>query len=387
MNKKSKFILENIYLDLCQKDITDEELEFNSNCLYLSVIPDFIENNEEKFINHKSNEYIEYIRKCMDDLYNLKISCTFKPSILILIKLTTLFKNEFDDCNLDFLFTKIVKYISYLHSDLLLINSKNTIDINNNIYYDYVLQSCIMQFYESLGCSEDLGCTEGFYNFCDKIFYIKKSNYYLLSSELDFIDKNHNLNSQQYNNLKFNLFLGVLSQLALVDKDNRFEPLEFINPNNPPSPNSIRFVIFLAWYIHQKVAKKSSQYNNLFVGVDMNININKFYIMFFVVDDDTFEKIFNIIDDKRIDNLDIMNNKYDINDIFDSDNNFITNKLDYEIHPIVDKNIIKTNSESEFGISTKNNLIMAWGGGNIKIPILPFSKIAYYQHYLRKYWE
>lgn len=386
MDNIDKFIFKNIYLDLCQKDITDEELEYNSNFLYLSVIPDFIQNNEEKFINHKSNEYINYIQTCMDDFYYNKKSFILKPSILILIKLTTLFENEFDDCNLDFIFTKIVKYISYFTSNLLFINSTNLLGMDEVTEYNYVLQSCIMQFYESLGCVEDLGCTEGFYNFCDKIFYIKKSNYHLLSSELDFIDKNYNLNSQQYNNLKFNLFLGVLSQLALVDKDNRFEPLEFINPNNPPSPNSIRFVIFLAWYIYQKVAKKSSQYYNLFDEVDMDININKFYIVFFIVDDNVFEKIFNIIDSKQTNNL-VMKNKYDINDIFDSANNFITNKLDYEIHPIIDKNIIKNNHESEFGLSAKNNLIMVYGGGNIKIPILPFYKIAYYQHYLRKYLD
>ena len=33
-----------------------------------------------------------------------------------------------------------------------------------------------------------------------------------------------------------------------------------------------------------------------------------------------------------------MKNKYDINDIFDSTNNFITNKLDYEIQPNIDYN-------------------------------------------------
>lgn len=380
MNNIDKFITENIYLDLCQKDITDEELEFNSNYLYLSVIPDFIENNEKKFINHKSNEYIKYIQTCMDDFYYNRKSFILKPSILILIKLTTLFEKEFDYFNLDFIFTKIVKYISYNKSNSLFINSTNLLGTDKITEYNYVLQSCIIQFYESLDY------LEGFYNFCDKIFYIKKSNYNLLSSELDFIDKNYNLDSQQYNNLKFNLFLGVLSQLALVDKDNRFEPLEFFNPVNPPSPNSIRFVIFLAWYIYQKVAKKSLQYDNLFDGVNMDININKFYFMFFIVDDDIFEKIFNIIDSKRTDNL-VMKNKYDINEIFDSENNFITNKLDYEIQPTFDKDIIKTNIESEFGLATKNNLIMAYGGGNIKIPILPFYKIAYYQHYLRKYLD
>lgn len=50
---RSKFILESIYLLLCQNIYTNKPLKYDSNFLFLSCIPDFISNNEIYFINHK----------------------------------------------------------------------------------------------------------------------------------------------------------------------------------------------------------------------------------------------------------------------------------------------------------------------------------------------
>jgi hypothetical protein len=56
-NKLDYFILENIYLNVCRNIVKDDNLEYSSNYIYLSIIPDFIEYNEKFFVNNKSTEY------------------------------------------------------------------------------------------------------------------------------------------------------------------------------------------------------------------------------------------------------------------------------------------------------------------------------------------
>jgi len=385
---RSKFILESIYLMLCQNIYTDEPLKYNSNYLFLSCIPDFIENNEMYFINHKKKKYINFIKNKIEEYKTCRKKYTLKPSILILIKIVLLFEKEFDDYNYHILSNQILNYIQYQHSNLLLLNSENIIidDKLDAIDYDYVLDSSIMQFYDKLINRE------GFYNYCNKLFYIKKTYYHLLASEFDYIDNNFNLQSQKYNNLKFMLFLASINQYAVMYEENRFNHLYFFDTSNPPNPNSIRFVIFMSWVIYQKTLNKPVNIpNNYFIDIDLNLNINKFFNLFLIIPNEIFNKVFNLTSNTS--NIEFkFSDKYNIDEIFDTDNNFISNKLDYEIDldNLTNNDYTTQNIDiNNFNHNPNNNLIMAFGGSleepnKIKLPIEPFNKISYYIHYIKK---
>ena len=81
------FILENIYLELCYKVVNDYYLPYSSNYIYLSTIPDFIECNEEMFINHTSERYIEFINLKINHYINNKNLYKHKPAIIVLLKM------------------------------------------------------------------------------------------------------------------------------------------------------------------------------------------------------------------------------------------------------------------------------------------------------------
>lgn len=395
-NNVDYFILESIYLSLCQNMYTDEPLKYNSNYLFLSCIPDFIENNETHFINHKKKKYVNFIKNKIDEYITCKKIYALKPSILILIKIVLLFEKEFDDYNYHILSNQILNYIQYLKSANLLIYSNNIIIDNklDAIDYDYVLDSSIMQFYDKLINRE------GFYNYCNKLFYIKKSYYHLLASEFDYIDNNFNLQSQKYNNLKFMLFLASINQYAVMYEENRFNHLYFFDTSNPPNPNSIKFVIFMSWLIYQKTLNKPVNIpDNYFINIDLNLNINKFFNLFLIIPNEIFNKVFNFVCNTS--NIEFkFSDKYNIDEIFDTDNNFISNKLDYEINldnltnydyitQNTDINNPNNNPKHNPNNNPNNNLIMAFGGSleepnKIKLPIEPFNKISYYIHYIKK---
>lgn len=92
-----------------------------------------------------------------------------------------------------------------------------------NDYYTYdeielghVLGSTIIEVHENLPSPED------FYNFISKMFELSKNKYHLLLDELDYIDKNYNINDEKYNNLKYNILLASLYQFLIITP----EPLE-----------------------------------------------------------------------------------------------------------------------------------------------------------------
>lgn len=301
-----------------------------------------------------------------------------------------MFEKEFDSYNYHILSNQILNYIQYQHPNFLLFNSENIIIDNklDAIDYDYVLDSSIIQFYDKLINRE------GFNNYCKKLFNISKSHYHLLASEFDYIDNNFDLQEQKYNNLKYMLFLASINQYAVMYEENRFDHLYFFDPSNPPSPKSIRFVIFMSWVIYQKTLNKSVNIDNIHFE-NLNLNIDKFFNLFLIIPNEIFNNVFNFVCNTT-NNEFKSNDKYNIDDIFDSNNNFIPNLIDYEIDldNYVNKNYTTTNIDTNV---SNNNLITAFGGGceygngvgiektnKIKLPIEPFNKISYYIHYIKK---
>ncbi len=381
------FILETIYLKLCMNLYSEkeEDLEllnkFNISCIFHTNIPDFIENNELGFTSYKSDNYTQFIKNKINDYVNEKTKFVLKSSILVLIKILTIFENDYDRITFMILSNKVLNTIKYLNPNSLLITKEVNTSKNPPILtYDYVLQSFLFQMYK------EIKNLEAVYDFCEKLFYINKSNYHILASEFDYIDRHYNLNEQKYNNLKFNLFLGSLSQLSVVNENKRFNHLDFIDPNNPPNSNSIRFPIYVSWCFYLKALNKIVDTSKINF-TNLELRIDKFFFVILMLNNDLFHKIFKYLMDPDIDIDFISDSKYNINEIFDSNNNFITNEADYSITNDIKTTPTDRTSNYSLNNNIQNpNLVTVFGGGNskIKIPVEIFNKLDYYYHYINK---
>jgi hypothetical protein len=351
------FILKNIYLDLCFKIANNEKMEYDVNYIYLSTIPDFIENNEEKFVNHKSDEYQTFINTKIEHYINNKNEYNHKPSIIILLKIINLFDNEQEDNELIILYNRLLHMINYFHPYALFINEEY---IKENNQYKVITrrtvkESTIIQVYNNLPLLED------FNRFIKKIFQQERTDYDLLLNEFEHIDK-VNLNDNKYNNLKFNIFIAALHQFIVINP----EPLDltyFFDEENIPNSNSIKFSIYMAWYIYQKV------HNNYRKTVDipsLDLNINKFYAYLIMINNDVLKKML-----RHISETDYKpNNNFNIDELFDN-GKFIENKYDY--------NYIQT---EYIAFKPQENILREQlvynGGGKLLLPISPLGMIYKY---------
>lgn len=192
------FILENIYLDLCYKVVNDYDLKFSSNYIYLSTIPDFIEGNEELFINHKSDKYIEFVNSKIYHYINNKNLYKHKPAIIVLLKIIEIFDREQEDDELIILYNRLLNMINYMTPAYLFINEEyvKTESGYELITHRSVQESSIVQVYEHLPLIND------FKNFVRVIFAQKRENHDLLLSELNYIYSNYDMNCEKYSILK-----------------------------------------------------------------------------------------------------------------------------------------------------------------------------------------
>ena len=279
--------------------------------------------------------------------------------------------NEFDD-KLIWLYNKTLHKIQ---------------NFDPNYYFQNKTGSSIYEFYQ---CNLP---EEYFYEICWRLFYIEPKSYYLLVGELDWLDNNLNLNDNKFNNLKFNIFLGVLEQFKISSQSEIFDWFNsLIDLLNPPNPKSIKFSIYMGLYVYNKLLDNNqldnklldnNQLDNRFININYDdSNINKFFTLLTLLDSKTFTTIFEYVD-KLNNDIFINKNNNDINEIFDNNDNFIETPYDYKLknknnylYDEVNKNEIKF-----------NHIIEVYGGGNntdIKIPINPLNKIAKYIYYIKQ---
>lgn len=342
-------IIEDIYINLFQK--YNIEKEYINDNIFSSLVPDYIENNEPQFRNFNSNDYKKFILNLINQKTN-NTQYIYKPCLLIIFKLINLFANEFHD-KLIWLYNKTLHQIQ---------------NFDPNYYFQNKTGSSIYEFYN---CNLP---EEYFYEICWRLFYIEPKSYYLLVGELDWIDNNLNLNDNKFNNFKFNIFLGVLEQFKISSQSEIFGWFNrLIDLLNPPNPKSIKFSIYMGLYVYNKLLD-NNQLDNIFININYDdSNINKFFTLLTLLDSKTFTTIFEYVD-KLNNDIFINKNNNDINEIFDTNNNFIETYYDYKLK---NKNEIKFNQY----------MIEVYGGENntdIKIPINPLNKIAKYIYYIKQ---
>ena len=342
-------IIEDIYINLFQK--YNIEKEYINDNIFSSLVPDYIENNEPQFRNFNSNDYKKFILNLINQKTN-NTQYIYKPCLLIIFKLINLFANEFHD-KLIWLYNKTLHQIQ---------------NFDPNYYFQNKTGSSIYEFYN---CNLP---EEYFYEICWRLFYIEPKSYYLLVGELDWIDNNLNLNDNKFNNFKFNIFLGVLEQFKISSQSEIFGWFNrLIDLLNPPNPKSIKFSIYMGLYVYNKILD-NNQLDNIFININYDdSNINKFFTLLTLLDSKTFTTIFEYVD-KLNNDIFINKNNNDINEIFDTNNNFIETYYDYKLK---NKNEIKFNQY----------MIEVYGGENntdIKIPINPLNKIAKYIYYIKQ---
>jgi hypothetical protein len=296
---------------------------------------------------------------------NHKDKYTHKPAIIILLKIINIFDEEQDDDELIILYNRMLSMINYLHPEYLFINEEYLLDIDKTfklISNKTVNQSSIIQVYDNLPILED------FHKFVKKIFQQDKKNYDLLLNEFNMMDT-YDLNHQKFNNLKFNVFLASLEQFFLIKP----EPLDlkyFFDLNNLPNYKSIKFSVFMAWYIYNKVV--NNQKFKLNIISDFSLNIDKFYNYFIILNN---KQLKIIVDYVLKSEVKILNkNKYDIDELFNENNQFILNDNDLSFDFIHEKNL-KNKIKSPI---LKEQLVYSGGGNNNLLTINPVGKIILY---------
>jgi hypothetical protein len=261
------FILENIYLDLCYKIVNNYELDYDNNYIYLSTIPDFIEGNDEHFINHTSDKYKSFINEKIEHYINNKNLYNHKPAIIVLLKIIDIFDKEQIDDHLIILYNRLLHMINYMTPSALFINEQYRKKDNwyRCITHRNIKESSIIQVYENLPLLQD------FNNFLRKIFRQDVNDYDLLLSELEYIDNNYDLSSDKYNNLKYNIFLVIFDNLnAESELSNK---LEYFYSKDE---KSIRFSIYMALCIYNKIYNNYEDSININC-IDIKSDINRFY--------------------------------------------------------------------------------------------------------------
>jgi hypothetical protein len=231
------FILRNIYLDLCYNVVNDYKLDYSPNYIYLSTIPDFVDENEDKFINHTSREYKSFINYKIEHYMKDKNLYNHKPAIIVLLKIIDIFDREQRDDELVILYNRTLNMINYLTPSYLFINEEyiKTDSGYECITHKYVKESSIIQVYENLPLIND------FNNFLKVIFRQNIENRDLLKSELDYIDNNYDLTDSKYDNLKNSIYIVSLGSIK-----NNIDLTYLFDNNSLPKESSIKYYIYKA---------------------------------------------------------------------------------------------------------------------------------------------
>lgn len=368
-----RIILNETYLYLFE-NVINCKIGIDINYIYMSFIPYLIDENEINLINFDYNEYKIYITQKIDDFFiNMdKYKCCV--NIFNIIKLCNVMNKMNAHYNYvsTIVFNELVDKIKYVVPDNLFLNY-TTIKQNNDFYYyfEQTDKSMINQMYNKIP-------NEIFDKYIFKLLDVEDHN--LLSNEFDCFDLTIT-NDEKFDNIKYNIFTNCLSQYILIDR----EPLDltkFFDITNIPNSNSIRFTIFMAWYIAQRV--KKNPVPNIIL-TDINSKINKFYNYFVNLSDEKFWKIYNFINvDERsyYDENDYLD-EYTITSIFDEQGDIAKVPYDYvegmdtseyELKIINNKYVIMIKDDD---VQTDNPIYKELVGGskyNI-INVIPFYKI------------
>jgi hypothetical protein len=214
-------------------------LHGNQNYIYLSTIPDFVQDNESKFINHTSKEYKSFINDKIEHYMNNKNLYNHKPAIIVLLKIIDIFDGEQEDDELIILYNRTLNMIQYLTPSYLFINEEYIKKDNRYecIIHRSVKESTIIQVYENLPLLTD------FNNFLKVIFRQKPDNQDLLKSEFDYIDNNYDLTNSKYDDLKNSIFEAALNTIK-----NNIDLTYLFDSNFSLEEGSIRYYIYKVLY-------------------------------------------------------------------------------------------------------------------------------------------
>ena len=173
----------------------------------------------------------------------------------------------------------------------------------------------------------------------------------------------NDLSNSKYDNLKYLVFRTGISQWQLVDKSNMIDFSKLFDFTNHPDYKSIRFSLYIAWAISQKILNKPVIKLNYIE--DTTLNINKLYNYFiFLINDDTglFIRLIKWLDDLDwngyeettvsggSDTLKLLDS-YDINTIFNESNQLHKAYYDYPTNPNIK---IKDVIDGEYVLNVEN---------------------------------
>ena len=155
----------------------------------------------------------------------------------------------------------------------------------------------------------------------------------------------HNINDSKYDNLKYLVFRTGISQWQLCDKSDMIDFSKLFDFITPPNYKSIKFSLYIAWALSQKILNKDIIKLNLID--DTTLNINKLYNYFiYLINDDTglLNQLIVWLDDldwdeyeettisKGTDTLKLLDS-FDISTIFDESNQLYKAYYDYPTNP------------------------------------------------------
>lgn len=350
------WLLNNIYIEFGDNIINNKNLYYDEDMLYRESIPDFITGNEIYFNNYKSENYKNFITNKIKHFFSNEFEYNIIPACIIWFRLSKLFSSY----SLMIMYNRCLSAIQYFPPKVCYNNYKYIKETPQNLIIvndDEVYSSCLIDVYESLKLNNFLS------------IYIKKilglKNYKLLNSELDMVDS-HDLNDPKYDNLKYLVFRTGISQHQLINKSDEIDFSKLIDFTNPPNYKSIKFSLFIAWAISQKILNKDVIKLNYIE--DTTLNINKLYNYFiFLINDDSglLLKLIKWLDDLDWDEYEettISNgsdtlkllDSYDVCTLFDSSNNLYKAYYDY---PTNKKIKIKDVIENEYIIVDQTQLV------------------------------
>lgn len=329
------WLLNNIYVDFGKNIINNKNLNFEELMLYRESIPDFITGNEINFINYESIDYKNFISSKIAHFFSNEFEYNIVPACIIWFRLSKLFTNY----SLIIMYNRCLDAIEYFPHNVCYNNYKYIKDTPDNkiiVNDDQVYSSCLFDVYEHLKLNKFLAL------YIEKIFGMK--NYKLLNSELDMLDT-HDLNNSKYDNLRYLVFRTGLTQWQLSDKTEMMDFSQVFDYQNPPNYYSIRFSLFIAWALCQKILNKNI--NKINYIDDTILNINKLYNYYiFLINDNTglLMKIIKWLDDldwdeyeettitHGSDTLKLLNS-YDVKTIFNPSSQLYKAYYDYPTNP------------------------------------------------------
>jgi hypothetical protein len=368
------WLLNNIYINFGEKivnetDIVNEiDIKYKENFLYRANIPDFIIGNEIYFKNHESNNYKTFISNKIEHFFSNEFEYNIVPACIIWFKLSKLFSTY----SLMIMYNRCLDAIQYFPHDICYNNYKYIKETPENKIIeneDTVYSSCLFDIYESLQLNNFLT------TYIKKILGMK--NYKLLNSELDMLDT-YNLNDLKYDNLKYLVFRTGISQWQLVDKSDMIDFSKLFDFTTPPNYKSIKFSLFMAWLIAQKILNKPVIKLNYIENT--TLNINKLYNYFiFLINDDTglFIRLIKWLDELDWDGYEETTvsggsdtlkllDSFDVNTIFNESNQLYKAYYDYPTNPKIK---IKDVIESEYVIENQIESIESSVYDNLDIEI------------------